>query len=126
MDEQDTFTTRLNRLFKEKTKPDGSHYTQSDVIEAAHGVVDRVYLWKLLTGRAANPNLRIVQALAEFFGVDPNYFFESVRLPPEPVKPDPRQELHSALRAFGLDKDEQAAITAMVELLTKTKAKDQE
>jgi transcriptional regulator with XRE-family HTH domain len=121
MDEQqDSFTAKLNRLFREKTKPDGSIYTQTDVIVGTNDVVNRVYLWKLLTGRATNPSIQVVQALADFFGVAPSYFFESTENA-DTFVPNKRQELLTVLRSFGLDKDEQKAITLMIEALKTSK-----
>jgi transcriptional regulator with XRE-family HTH domain len=73
---KESFAARLNRLFEEKRKADGTQYTQTEVVEGTKGIVTRVYLWKLLTGRAANPGLRVIRVLAEFFGVDPSYFFD--------------------------------------------------
>lgn len=124
MDEsQDAFTAKLKRLFQEKTKPDGSEYTQTDVIKGTNKIVNRVYLWKLLTGRATDPSIQVVQSLSDFFGVDPSYFFESNK---NTSKPDKKQELHAVLRSFGLDKDEQKAITLMIEALIKPKVQDRE
>ena len=68
---------KLERLFEEVRKPDGSKYTQTEVVEGTNGVLTRVYLWKLRTGRATNPSVQVVQALADFFGVDSNYFSEN-------------------------------------------------
>jgi transcriptional regulator with XRE-family HTH domain len=70
------FALRLNRLFKEKTRPDGREYSQTEVLDELQGVITRVYLWKLRNGRAANPSLNVIQGLADFFAVKPNYFFE--------------------------------------------------
>jgi transcriptional regulator with XRE-family HTH domain len=71
---KDGFATRLNTLLELKRKPDGTRYTQEEIVQSARGVLSRAYLWKLRTGRAKNPGFQIVQALADFFGVDIHYF----------------------------------------------------
>jgi transcriptional regulator with XRE-family HTH domain len=68
---------KLERLFEEVRKPDGSKYTQTEVVEGTNGVLTRVYLWKLRTGRATNPGFHIIKAIADFFGVDTTYFSDS-------------------------------------------------
>ena len=123
--QQSNFADKVNDLFSEKRKPDGTKYTQTDVINGTNEMINRVYLWKLLTGRATNPGIQVVQALADFFGVAPSYFFENNNITDTPI-PDQKQELLVVLRTFGLDKDEQKAITLMIEALTKPKVKDQE
>ena len=74
MDDTGRFAARLNALFQTSTRPDGKHYSQQDVVEGCQGTITRVYLWKLRTGRARNPSMRVVQALADFFGVSVDYF----------------------------------------------------
>ena len=34
------------------------------------------YIWQLRTGARNNPSLRHIEALAEYFGVPPTYFFD--------------------------------------------------
>jgi len=75
--ETNNFALRLNRLFEEKRKPDGKQYSQAEVLDGARGTLTRVYLWKLRNGRAVNPSLQVIQGLADFFAVDPGYFFET-------------------------------------------------
>jgi transcriptional regulator with XRE-family HTH domain len=71
---KDGFAYKLNTLLELKRKPDGSKYTQEEVVQSTKGVLSRAYLWKLRTGRAKNPGFHIVQALADFFEVDIRYF----------------------------------------------------
>lgn len=73
-EQKGTLAEKLERLFNEVRKPDGSKYTQTDVVDGTNGVLTRVYLWKLRTGRATNPGFQIIKAIADFFGVDTNYF----------------------------------------------------
>jgi transcriptional regulator with XRE-family HTH domain len=73
---KDPLAAKLENLFAEVRKPDGSRYTQAEVVQGTQGKLTRVYLWKLRTGRATNPGYQIIKALADFFGVDTNYFSE--------------------------------------------------
>jgi transcriptional regulator with XRE-family HTH domain len=65
---------KLERLFEDVRKPDGSKYTQTEVVEGPNGVLTRVYLWKLRTGQATNPGFHIIKAIAGFFGVHTTCF----------------------------------------------------
>jgi transcriptional regulator with XRE-family HTH domain len=76
-EQEDNLAEKLEKLFDEVRKPDGSKYTQTEVVEGTNGVLTRVYLWKLRTGRATNPGFHIIKALADFFQVDTNYFSEN-------------------------------------------------
>ena len=87
-DEANQFAFRLNALFQTSRGRDGIRYSQQDVVDGCKGMLTRVYLWKLRTGRAKNPSMRIVQALADFFGVSVNYF--SAPVEKQPVDAEPR------------------------------------
>jgi hypothetical protein len=52
-------------------KPDGSKYTQTEVVERTNGVLTHVYLWKLRTGPSGQPMVHIITAIA---GVDTTCF----------------------------------------------------
>ena len=121
---KETFAEKLNRLFEEKRKPDGTQYTQTEVIESTKGVLTRVYLWKLLTGRASNPGFRVIQVLAEFFGIDPNYFFESDEIKTALALDKQKRDAfldQIALRAPELDDDAKQAVLLMIESILKSK-----
>ncbi|MGC1377781.1 MAG: ATP-binding protein [Anaerolineales bacterium] len=75
--ENNSFAEKLERLFEEKTKPDGTPYTPADILDATQGILTRVHLWKLRTGNATNPSFKVIQSLADAFGVHPGYFFEN-------------------------------------------------
>src|SRR5450759_2612334 len=111
----DSFSEKLNRLFEEKRKPEGTHYSQSEVIEGIKGVLTRVYLWKLRTGRATNPGFQIIKAIADFFGVAPSYFFESNKMDAELIEKAQENDLvdQIALRSSRLDKDDKQAVLFM-------------
>ncbi len=93
----DSFAEKLNTLFETKTKPDGARYTQEELIRASGGALTRVYLWKLRTGRATNPGLSVVKAIADFFGVGVDYFFEE-----SPRKTTPPTDLVEQVSKNGL------------------------
>jgi len=72
------FASRLNDLFDNVPGPDGKPYTNDAVIKviAASGgpTISKGYLSELRTGKKDNPTLKHIEALADFFGVDPAYF----------------------------------------------------
>lgn len=93
----ESFADKLNSLFETKTKPDGTRYTQEELIRASGGALTRVYLWKLRTGRATNPGLSMVKAIADFFGVGVDYFFEAA-----PRKAPPATDIVEEVSKNGL------------------------
>lgn len=70
----EVFSNRLNQLFETARRQDGKRFTQEEVVRGSKGTLSRVYLWKLRTGRAKNPSMRVVQALADSFGVSVDFF----------------------------------------------------
>jgi len=115
------FTDKLNMLFEKKTKSDGSKYSQEEVITGTHGVLTRAYLWKLRTGRAKNPGFTIVQALADFFEVDINYFRTDESQPEEIVAKSMRDELleEMSLRASMFSEETIRTMIGMMEYVEK-------
>jgi transcriptional regulator with XRE-family HTH domain len=75
-----TLAARLDRLFRTFRRPDHSEYTYEEVAKAlaARGgpTISATYLWQLRTGRRDNPTKHHLEALADFFGVSPAYFFD--------------------------------------------------
>ena len=122
--DEESFATKLNRLFEEKRKPDGSQYTQNEVIEGAKGILNRVYLWKLRKGTASNPSLHVIQALAEFFGVAPSYFLENRVVKTEHSQKIQKRDIvvdRIALRSSQLDDKGKQAVLYMIESILKSK-----
>ena len=113
------FAKKLNKLFETRTKPDGTKYTQEEVIQGTKGVLTRAYLWKLRTGRAKNPGFNIVQALADFFDVDINYFRVSEDEEKALLEKAQRNRLVSevALRASMFSEETVLAIIKMMEYI---------
>ena len=118
----DNFAAKLNRLFEEKRKPDGTRYSQKEVFESAPGVITRLYLWRLRKGKAFRPTYAVVKALADCFGVEPSYFFENGETA-EAAEGDQQNDLvhEIALRSSGLDKDGQRAVLFMIDSIIKSK-----
>ena len=103
---------------KKKRKPDGTPYTQTEVVESAQGILTRVYLWKLRKGTASNPGLHVIQALAKFFGVAPSYFLENEVLRTEYSKRNQKRDAvvdRIALRSSQLDDKGKQAVLYMIE-----------
>ena len=115
------FTDKLNMLFEKKTKTDGSKYSQEEVIKGTQGVLTRAYLWKLRTGRAKNPGFTIVQALADFFEVDINYFRTDESQPEVIVDKSLRDELleEMSLRASMFSEETIKTMIGMMEYVEK-------
>lgn len=117
------FAKKLNTLFEKRTKLDGSKYTQEEVILGTNGVLTRAYLWKLRTGRAKNPGFNIVQALADFFEVDINYFRVAEDEEQELLEKALRNKLvgEVALRASMYSEETVLAIINMMEYIEKNR-----
>ncbi|WP_326553491.1 helix-turn-helix domain-containing protein [Micromonospora sp. NBC_01813] len=77
-----TLADRLNLLF-ETVRPAGRDpYTSreaADAIRDRGGSISDVYIWQLRTGRRTNPTKEHLESLADFFDVDPAYFFDRRR-----------------------------------------------
>ncbi len=74
-----TLAERLDHLFATVRRPDGQEYTNEYVANAvtAKGVtISQSYIWQLRKQKKDNPTLKHLQALADFFGVPPAYFFD--------------------------------------------------
>jgi len=126
--QNENFSAKLNRLFEESRKPDGSQYSQAEVVEKTKGALTRVYLWKLRKGSASNPGFHVIQALADFFGVDPSYFFESDELNTEQIQWSLTNDAlvdQIALRSSELDDEGKQAVLDMIESIAKSKDKNQ-
>lgn len=122
-DNENSFAARLNRLFEEKKKPDGTSFSKQDVVDSSP-LLSRIHLWRLQTGKVPRPGYEIVKALADFFGVQPDYFFENDEAQDKPTENTQQEELQVMLRSFAdLGKDEQEAVLQMIASLKKLKEK---
>ena len=123
-----TFGEKLDRLFEENRKPDGRQYSQKELVESAPGVLSRVYLWRLRTGRATRPSYLAVSAITNFFGVDAGYFFGSDNAEPKSVERNTTVDQKNlsrkiALRSAELDLEDQKTILFMIEAIKKSRGK---
>ncbi|MFY1700012.1 helix-turn-helix transcriptional regulator [Solwaraspora sp. WMMD791] len=77
-----TLADKLNLLF-DTVRPAGRDpYTSREVADAIRergGSISDVYIWQLRTGRRTNPTKEHLEALADFFDVDPAFFFDRRR-----------------------------------------------
>ena len=69
-----TFTARLQQLFSGARRPDGRAWTLKEVARATGLSVS--YIWRLRSGRTANPTRDVMERLARFFGVPVSYFLD--------------------------------------------------
>ncbi len=122
VEEEGTFAQKLNSLFERIRKPDGSQYTSEDVEKGTNGAVTRVYVWKLRRGTATNPGYQIIQALADFFKVDPGYFFpERESLSTDRHEPSTLDYIFA--RVYDLDDSARQQILNMMDFLAEYKGK---
>jgi DNA phosphorothioation-dependent restriction protein DptG len=121
-EQEGNLAEKLEKLFDEVRKPDGTKYTQTEVVEGTNGVLTRVYLWKLRTGRATNPGFHIMKALADFFHVDTNYFSQSEESveDKEKTRPTGRYFEEIQARAVKMDDKAQKAILDMMDFILST------
>ncbi|MBP1162007.1 transcriptional regulator with XRE-family HTH domain [Rhodococcus sp. PvR044] len=120
------FASRLNKLFETVHPPGRKPHTNAEVadalIEAGHHI-SKPYLSQLRSGQRTNPSNETVAALAKFFKVKPDYFFNDIYA----AKIDHDLKLLSQLqgyglrrlssRAFDLSEESQTLLTAMAEKL---------
>ena len=117
------FAEKLERLFQERTKPDGTPYTPTEILEATNGVLTRVHLWKLRNGQADNPSLKVILALADAFGISPRYFFDDEVANAKIVEADHLERLEVTLRSLGVSKTGRKIIREMIDVLRKKEEK---
>nr|WP_296765433.1 helix-turn-helix domain-containing protein [Rhodococcus sp. (in: high G+C Gram-positive bacteria)] len=121
-----SFASRLNTLF-ETVHPQGRRaHTNAEVAaalaEAGHRI-SKPYISQLRSGHRTNPSSDTVAALARFFKVKPDYFFDHVY----EAKVNRDLEILAQLqghglrrlsaRAFDLSEDSQNLLSAMAEKL---------
>jgi len=77
---ESTLAAKIDQLFHVVRRPDREQYSNEEVAKACRGATGEsfstTYLWQLRTGRRDNPTKRHLEALAQFFGVPPAYFFD--------------------------------------------------
>lgn len=120
-----TLAEKLDRLFGADHARGGREYTYrevADAIQARGGPTISVgYLWQLRKGLKDNPTKKQLEALADFFGVSPAYFFDDEQA----RRIDAELELlvalrdagvrHVAFRASGLSTESLRRITELID-----------
>ncbi|MFC7616295.1 XRE family transcriptional regulator [Actinokineospora soli] len=115
---------RVNHLFRTVRSPRGGvHLRRGRRGHQGQGgpTISATYLWQLRKGLRDNPTKRHLEALADFFGVPPGYFFDDAqadRIDAElallnAFRDSPVRQI--ALRASGLSEQSLATIASMVE-----------
>jgi transcriptional regulator with XRE-family HTH domain len=120
-----SLSQKLDHLFRTVHPSQRGEYTFEEVAEEirARGgpTISATYIWQLRKGLRDNPTKKHLEALADYFGVPPAYFFDNdaaTRIDAEldllvAIRDSPVREL--ALRAFGLSSDSLATIRTMIE-----------
>ena len=116
---------KLTRLFSTVHPRGRPEYTSEEVAEAISErggpTISATYIWQLRTGRRDNPTKKHLEALAEFFGVSPAFFFDdaaAARIDAElellaALREAPVRQV--ALRASGLSAQSLKAIAEMID-----------
>ncbi len=97
---------KLDHLFRSVHPRGRGEYTYAEVAKAIEDrggpTVSATYIWQLRKGRRDNPTKRHLEALADFFGVRPAYFFDDAeaertdaRLRELEGLPEPAREQHA-------------------------------
>lgn len=75
-----TLAEKLDQLFQKMHPPDRGEYTHKEVADGIRQrggpTVSATYIWQLRRGLKDNPTKKHLEALADFFGVSPSYFFD--------------------------------------------------
>lgn len=127
-----TLASKIERLFQIVLKPDGEQHTNEEVAEkcrkATGETFSTTYVWQLRTGRRANPTMRHLQALADFFDVPVAYFFDDdqgkqIRTELELLGALRNTEVRNiALRAVNLSPDGLGAVNDVIDAIAKREA----
>ncbi|WP_132991958.1 helix-turn-helix domain-containing protein [Gordonia zhaorongruii] len=120
------FAERLNRLFDTVHPPGRKPHSNAEVamaVSAAGHQISKPYISQLRNGHRTNPSHETLSALAQFFKVKPDYFYDDVYA----AKIDHDLELLAQLRgrglrrlssrAFDLSEESQEMLSVMAEKL---------
>lgn len=120
-----TLAQKIDHLFATVRPPEGDEYTHEEVASALRGAggptISATYVWQLRKGIRDNPTRHHIEALAQFFGVPPSYFFDeeaAERIDAELallVAMRDSSVRSVALRAHGLSKPSLDVIRAVIE-----------
>lgn len=91
------FAEKLDYLFKTVLRDeDGKEYTCEEAAKGTGGNISASYIWQLRNGIKSNPSMNHIHALAYFFKVPVNYFFEPVDEPKPKLSPGLKHKLSEA------------------------------
>jgi transcriptional regulator with XRE-family HTH domain len=120
-----TLAERVDHLFRTVRPGSRGEYSFEEVarsLQARGGpTVSATYLWQLRKGLRDNPTKRHLEALADFFGVPPAYFFDDAVAARIDAELDLLVAMRDAavrqiaLRAVGLSPESLSAIADMIE-----------
>jgi transcriptional regulator with XRE-family HTH domain len=123
---------KIDQLFHVVRRPDREQYSHEEVARACRDATGEsfstTYLWQLRTGRRDNPTKRHLEALAQFFGVPPAYFFDdeqSVKIAEELALLGALRDAgvrDVALRAVTLSSDGLDTISDMIDAIARREA----
>jgi transcriptional regulator with XRE-family HTH domain len=123
--EESTFARKLDHLFKTVRPASGGERSYAEVAAGLSRLggpkVSANYIWQLRTGIRDNPSKRHIEALADYFGVPPTYFFDDDLAARVDAELDLVASLRDsgvreiALRSRGLSADSQRLLQAMIE-----------
>lgn len=97
-----TLAEKIDRLFRTIHPRGSEEYSYAEVVEGIRErggpTISTGYLWQLRNGRSDNPTKKHLEALADFFGVNPSYFFDETAA----ARIEQELELLAALRDAGV------------------------
>ena len=120
-----TFAQKLDHLFRTVRPAGGGEHSYAEVAAGLARLggpsVTANYIRQLRTGGRDNPSKRHIEALADYFGVPPTYFFDDDLAERVNAELDLVASLRDsgvrriALRSRGLSADSQRLVQAMIE-----------
>ncbi|MEW2502102.1 helix-turn-helix domain-containing protein [Amycolatopsis sp. CA-161197] len=130
--DRSSLADKIDQLFHVVRRPDRDQYSHEEVARACREATGEsfstTYLWQLRTGRRDNPTKRHLEALAQFFGVPPAYFFDdeqSVKIAEELALLGALRDAgvrDVALRAITLSPDGLDTISDMIDAIARREA----
>lgn len=120
-----SFADRLNHLFRTVHPAGRGEYSSEEVANAIRDrggpTISATYIWMLRRGTRDNPTKKHLEALSDFFGVPPAYFFDdesAARIDQELAVVTALRDaaVHKvALRAAGLSQESLTALADMID-----------
>ncbi|HEX2912223.1 MAG TPA: hypothetical protein VH186_15545 [Chloroflexia bacterium] len=69
---------KVRYLFETIKKPNGNSYSYNEVEKLTDGKVEQSWLSKMAKGMRQRPHIQSLEALTDFFGIDPTFWFISL------------------------------------------------